>query len=470
MEGVEETMEINWFKVLFGLRVTADHSFGALTICPQIDQIRYKAVSNKERVFTNVASTMSRSSFKMGDLRGVLEHCRGEIMSLHTNYTSFGDFISLLQAIEAYIGWSHEKTDGKTTEACRKQVADMVRKAPHKILSVKAENVRNLYKCSTHSEITIGVLKVTQNTEYLSREKTIFNLDKGMNMIHSEGLLINLEVRGASLLPLSEEFNNLPGVFLNYLNLKDALKNRLKFYLNHITEMFEVIKVNDFRWYNIFINKFLGPNKEAISYSCRSALKACMELKPKPTVLIAFLYCMCYPEASSNSQLINTFTLNTGHMFSIDASKGMFKYDEEKHSYRLFGEIVGGPEMAVNRTSFIRGLLHGYKVMEVNTDENIPHRTLRYLRNKREKIMDGTKILTNFGGDIMVIRDAQVGTSVMSTENSQIQELVGNLQKRAREDLKTRVKEIRQEDYDESQSPKRKALQGDEEEISLEEG
>lgn len=179
---------------------------------------------------------------------------------------------------------------------------------------------------------------------------------------------------------------------------------------------------------------------------------------------------MCYPEASSNSQLINTFTLNTGHMFSIDAKKGMFQYDESKFSYRLFGEIVGDPEIAVNRTQFIRGLLHGYKVIEHDSDEIIPHRTLRYLRNKRERIMDGTKYLTNFGGEILVIRDAQVGTSVMSTENRQIQELVGNLQKRAREDLKTKIKGIRQEDYDEAPEPKRKAVETEEEEISLEEG
>lgn len=167
-----------------------------------------------------MASTMSRSSFKMGDLRGVLEHCRGEIMSLHTNYTSFSDLVALLQAIGAYIGWSHEKTDGKTIEACRKQVADMISKTPHKILNVKPEDIRNLYKCSMTSELTIGVMTVTQNTEYLSREKTTFHLDKGMNMVHSEGLLINLEVRGASLQPLSEEFKNVPDIFLDYLNLK----------------------------------------------------------------------------------------------------------------------------------------------------------------------------------------------------------------------------------------------------------
>lgn len=95
--------------------------------------------------------------------------------------------------------------------------------------------------------MTIGAIKVTQNTEYLSREETTFHLDKGMNMVHAEGLLINLEVRGASLQPLSEEFKNVPDIFLDYLNLKDALKNRLKFYLNHVTEMFEVIEVNDFR-------------------------------------------------------------------------------------------------------------------------------------------------------------------------------------------------------------------------------
>lgn len=134
--GVEESVEIKWLRVLFGLRVRVDHSFRPLTLCPQIEKIRYTAVQNRERVFTNVASTLSRSSFKMGDLRGVLEHCRGELMSLHTNYTSFGDLMSLLQWIGAYIGWNHEKTTGKTIEACRKQTAESVRKAPHKILRV----------------------------------------------------------------------------------------------------------------------------------------------------------------------------------------------------------------------------------------------------------------------------------------------------------------------------------------------
>lgn len=34
--GVEESMEIKWLRVLFGLRVRVDHSFGPLTLCPQI--------------------------------------------------------------------------------------------------------------------------------------------------------------------------------------------------------------------------------------------------------------------------------------------------------------------------------------------------------------------------------------------------------------------------------------------------
>lgn len=195
-----------------------------------------------------------------------------------------------------------------------------------------------------------------------------------------------------------------------------------------------------------------------------------MELKPRPTILIAYLYCMCYPEASPNSQLTNTFTLNTGHMFSIDASKGMFMYDETTQTYRLFGKTIGAQETAVNRTSFIRGLLHGYKVLEKRTDEIIPHRTLRYLRNKREKIMDGTKFITNFGGEILVVRDAQVGTSVMSTENRQIQELVGSLQRRAREDLKTKMKMSRGESHDDEPLTKKRAVREEEEEISLEEG
>lgn len=42
-------------------------------------------------------------------------------MSLHTNYTSFSDLVALLQVIGAYIGWGHERTDGKTIETCRKQ-------------------------------------------------------------------------------------------------------------------------------------------------------------------------------------------------------------------------------------------------------------------------------------------------------------------------------------------------------------
>lgn len=173
-------------------------------------------------------------------------------------------------------------------------------------MRVKPKDIKELYKCSTQAETSIGSLKITQNTEYLSREKTLFYIDKGMNMVHPEGLLINIEIRGASLQPISEEFKNVPDVFLNYLNLKDALKNRLNFYLSHVKELFEVIEVNDFRWYNIFINKFQGTNRETISYSCRSALKACMELRPRPTILIAYLYCMCYPEASPNSQLTNT--------------------------------------------------------------------------------------------------------------------------------------------------------------------
>lgn len=468
--GVEESMEIKWLRVLFGLKVRVDHSFGPLTICPQIEKIRYTSISNKAKVFTTVASTMSRSSFKMGDMRGVLEHCRGEIMSLHTNYTSFSDLIALLQVLGSYIGWAHEKTTGNTIELCRKQVAEMVRKAPHKILNVKTEDIKKLYNCTNKSEVTVGSMKVTQNTEYLSREKTTFNLDKGMNMVHSEGLLINLEVRGATLKPLSEEFKNVPDIFLEYLNLKDALKNRIKFYLNHMPEMLEAIEMNDFRWFNVFIGKFLGPNKETISYSCRSAIKACMELSPRPTVLMAFLYCMCFPEASPNSQLTNTFTLNTGHLFSIDAKTGMFLYDDSQFSYRLFGEVVGDPEIADNRERFIRGLLHGYRVITHDTDEIIPYRTVRYLRNKRERIVDGTKYLTNFGGEILVIRDAQVGYSVMSTENRQIQELVGNLQKRAREDLKSKLKEIRQEVYEDEPGAKKRVVEEETEEISLEEG
>lgn len=70
----------------------------------------------------------------------------------------------------------------------------------------------------------------------------------------------------------------------------------------------------------------------------------------------------------------------------------------------------------------------------------------------------------------MVIRDAQVGTSVMSTENRQIQELVGNLQKRAREDLKTKMKVLRQESQEECTVAKRRVVQEEEEEIFLEEG
>lgn len=75
----EESMEVKWLKVSFGLRVRVDHSFGPLTLCPQIEQIRYKALSNKSRVFTNVASTMSRSSFKMGDLRGCWSTAEGRL-------------------------------------------------------------------------------------------------------------------------------------------------------------------------------------------------------------------------------------------------------------------------------------------------------------------------------------------------------------------------------------------------------
>lgn len=120
-------------------------------------------------------------------------------MSLRTNYTSFSDLFALLQVIGAYIGWGHERTHGKTIEACRKQVADIIRKSPHKILNVKPWDIKNLYKCNMTSEMTIGAMKVNQNTEYISREKTTFHLDKGMNMVHAEGLLINLEVRGASL-------------------------------------------------------------------------------------------------------------------------------------------------------------------------------------------------------------------------------------------------------------------------------
>lgn len=110
------------------------------------------------------------------------------------------------------------------------------------------------------------------------------SLDKGMNTVLSEGVLINLEVRGASLQPVSEEFTGVSDIFLDY-NLKDVLKNRLIFYLNHVPEMFEAIRSNDFRLVNIFLRKFQGQNCETIAFSCRSAVKALYEMSHKPTVL-----------------------------------------------------------------------------------------------------------------------------------------------------------------------------------------
>lgn len=165
--GVEESMEIKWLKLLFNFKVKVDHNSGPLTLCPQIENIRYKAVSNKEKVFTRIAGIVSRSSFNMGDIGRVLEHCRGEIMRLQTKYTSFSDVVSLFQVVASYIGWRHENTTGKTLDLCRKQIQYMVRKGPHKLLRVKAKDVKALYQCTTTAEVTIGV-KVTKNTEYLS--------------------------------------------------------------------------------------------------------------------------------------------------------------------------------------------------------------------------------------------------------------------------------------------------------------
>lgn len=69
--------------------------------------------------------------------------------------------------------------------------------------------------CKVTSEMTVGILKITQNTGYLSAERCVLDIDKGMNMRYENGLLINIEVRGKQLQPISDELTNVPGVFLN---------------------------------------------------------------------------------------------------------------------------------------------------------------------------------------------------------------------------------------------------------------
>lgn len=75
---ISESMEVKWLRVLFRMSVKLDHECGPMTVCPQVERMRYKSISNKNKVFTRVATMTSRSSFKIGDTRGIFEHNRGE--------------------------------------------------------------------------------------------------------------------------------------------------------------------------------------------------------------------------------------------------------------------------------------------------------------------------------------------------------------------------------------------------------
>lgn len=216
---ISESMEVKWLRVLFRMSVKLDHECGPMTVCPQVERMRYKSISNKNKVFTRVATTSmtSRSSFKIGYTRGIFEHNRGELLTLSLNYTQQVDLIEAFQWLAVYIGWKHDETSERTLNECQRKVQEKVRRKPHKLLRCSAKEMRPLLTCKVTSEMILGILKITQNIEYLSAERCILDIDKGMNMKHDNGLLINIEVRGKQLQPISDEFTNVPSVFLNYL-------------------------------------------------------------------------------------------------------------------------------------------------------------------------------------------------------------------------------------------------------------
>lgn len=362
IESVQQYQGIGtrWLKSLLSHPTTLERTYRKMTICPSPVEGIQGEVFNTRKVLLKVNRVSENNNFRFGDNRGTFVRSGTVIISISVNFTSLRDLKHTLATIGSYIGWEFQNTKGRTLLDSEKEIYNKILEAPHKFIGCTLKQWGGMNR---ETKEQIGILSLNEGQEYMTTGTFLLEIDENWNLRFSATQqTIAINITGKEIRPFSESVY-CPNIrMVNHFNTKRTIKHMFSLYMENYPMLLKKIQEGDFKWKNLYLNKFMPQNAFNISSMARTLLANIISRNIHNQPVVCFLYCCCNREPRGEIMGSSKFTLRDGTPVDISADSGIFQFDQQKSTYTLYGVPAGRATTKINGGAFMTGLLGGFRL------------------------------------------------------------------------------------------------------------
>nr|QMP82396.1 polymerase PB2 [Coleopteran orthomyxo-related virus OKIAV158] len=415
---LKETPEIKVLKTALKLPIIMETENDGLTTSPMPTKILPIFRQNLKGQYYRVYLGEEIVYFKFKDIRGQFTHNGQSITNITCNLTTTRELKQALIEIGIYCRWGFNSTKSGNYQSIKNEARKLISNSMEQFLGSDLNTFHNECRNYPNSK-KIGKLILTENSEYQAIHRTLFQIDKSLNLQEpsSKQILKIPEIQIKDVILPESIISTSIALFPN-LGLKNLLRSTMAIYNRDPSKLVELVHNRDFKWNNSYMSRFAGSNARAISSAARLLLiNLCVSGNNSP--MIPFYYCWSFEEPPEDSTTKLSTDLIDGQHLDLLGKKGIMTYSETSQMYLLFNNPLENANN-IDFKSATTGLLHGYKILN-NEVPSAPLIPLITLESCQAVYKDGEVFNTFFESKrITVVRDSSVSLSVMETINRQI--------------------------------------------------
>lgn len=379
-------LEYIWLKALFERGSTLECKKEGLTTCPMPSDCRETTIGNIANADVRMLQGNQMVSFKYGDIKGKFTHNGSWLLEISCNFTTHREFLSMLMGIGVYIKYRFTETTSTNYNRNMTQIRNFINKEPHRLLGMTPKEYANIPKMK-NGEI-VKAFTLNEETEYMTTGIYQMRLREDYEIvIVSTGQTIELGYTRKDIHPLSEEVVCNSPYLISSQNIKKTIKHAFAYLFRNAPTVVEKILENDFKWKNMYLNKFIKEQGRSISKLSRIILGNMVRQKVRSTPLICFVYLFAHRDPMAEMSPMK-FIIPGGYEVDFEAKSGIWTYNSKTANYYLFGMKIDESVDLVTRGVMSTGILSGFRLVSPPT-EGLKIMTARALERDINSIPEG---------------------------------------------------------------------------------